>query len=304
VSFSSEIKRELCAAGSVSPNEAAAMLYGLFFAGRTLDGKPSIQTENTDLLNAARALCELVFPNEKTETKRLVKNGNSLYTFRVKSRKFAELFGDLSRINSGVISGNDADSGAFLRGVFVSCGSVTDPNKEYHLEMILPENERTEPLRAFMDEHGMPVKVTLRAKSSVLYFKTSELIEDFLTYIGAGSHALEIMQVKIEKDIRNRANRCVNCDSANLDKTVAASEKSRRDIETIYELFGEENLTAELRETAALRLENPESSLSELCGMHNRPISRSGLNHRLKKLAKIADELRKLPAAQQKDDKK
>ncbi len=304
MSFSSEIKRELCAVGSVSGNEAASMLYGLFFAGRTLDGKPSIQTENADLLNAARALCEQVFPNEKTETKRLVKNGNSLYTFRVKSRKFGELFRDLSRVDSGVVSGNDADSGAFLRGVFVSCGSVTDPNKEYHLEMILPENERTEPLRAFMDEHGMPVKVTLRAKNNVLYFKTSELIEDFLTYIGAGSHALEIMQVKIEKDIRNRANRCVNCDSANLDKTVAASERSRRDIETIYELLGAENLTAELRETAELRLENPESSLSELCGMHDRPISRSGLDHRLKKLAKIADELRKLPAAQLKDDRK
>lgn len=269
------------------------MLYGLFYAGRTLDGKPAIQTENVELLAAARALCETVFPNERTETKRLVKNGNSLYTFRVKSKRFAELFGDLSGIDNSVVSGNDADSGAFLRGVFVSCGSVTDPNKEYHLEIILPENGRTERLRVFMTEHGMPVKVTNRARNDVLYFKTSELIEDFLTYIGAGSHALEIMQVKIEKDIRNRANRCVNCDSANLDKTVAASERSRRDIETIYELLGEENLTAELRETAALRLENPESSLSELCGMHSQPLSRSGLNHRLKKLAKIAEELRK-----------
>lgn len=292
VSFSSEIKRELCDVSEISRDQAASMLYGLFYAGRTLDGKPAIQTENTELLAAARALCETVFPNERTETKRLVKNGNSLYTFRVKSKRFAELFGDLSRIDSSVVSGNDADSGAFLRGVFVSCGSVTDPNKEYHLEIILPENERTEQLRVFMTEHGMPVKVTNRARNDVLYFKTSELIEDFLTYIGAGSHALEIMQVKIEKDIRNRANRCVNCDSANLDKTVAASERSRRDIETIYELLGEENLTAELRETAALRLENPESSLSELCGMHSQPLSRSGLNHRLKKLAKIAEELR------------
>lgn len=292
MSFSSDVKKELCSIGDISHNEAAAMLYGLFFAGRTLDGKPAIQTENSDLLAAARTLCESVFPNEKTETTRLVKNGNSLYTFRVKSRKFSELFGDFSSVNNGVVSGNDADSGAFLRGIFVSCGSVTDPNKEYHLEMILPENERTEPLRAFMDEHGMSAKVTTRTKNDVLYFKTSEIIEDFLTYIGAGSHALEIMQVKIEKDIRNRANRCVNCDSANLDKTVAASEKSRRDIETIYELLGAENLSAELRETAQLRLENPESSLSELCGLHSQPLSRSGLNHRLKKLAKIAEELR------------
>lgn len=292
MSFSSDIKNELCSVSDLAKQEAAAMLYGLFYAGRILDGKPAIQTENAELIAAARLLCEVVFPNEKYEVKRLVKNGNSLYTFRVKSAAFRELFGNFSSINYDVVSGNDSDSGAFLRGIFVSCGSVTDPNKEYHLEMILPENDRTEQLRAFLDEHGMAVKVTERLKNSVLYFKTSELIEDFLTYIGAGSHALEIMQVKIEKDIRNRANRCVNCDSANLDKTVAASEKSRRDIETIYELLGEENLTPELRETARLRIENPESSLSELCGLHTTEISRSGLNHRLKKLSKIAEELR------------
>lgn len=292
MSFSSDIKNELCVVSDLSKQEAAAMLYGLFYAGRTLDGKPAVQTENAELIAAARSLCDVVFPNEKYEVKRLVKNGNSLYTFRVKSAAFRALFGDFSSINYDVVSGNDSDSGAFLRGIFVSCGSVTDPNKEYHLEMILPENSRTEQLRTFLGEHGMTAKVTERLKNSVLYFKTSELIEDFLTYIGAGSHALEIMQVKIEKDIRNRANRCVNCDSANLDKTVAASEKSRRDIETIYEFLGEENLTPELRETARLRIENPESSLSELCGLHSTEISRSGLNHRLKKLSKIAAELR------------
>ena len=126
----------------------------------------------------------------------------------------------------------------------------------------------------------------------MLYAKESELIEDFLTYIGAGNHALEIMRVKIEKDFRNRVNRSVNCDSANLDKTVAASEKSRRDIEFIEEQIGLSSLKPELRETAQLRLENPESSLSELCEMFSPPISRSGLNHRLKKLSQIAEEIK------------
>ncbi len=162
--------------------------------------------------------------------------------------------------------------------------------------MVLPERARIDPLKGFIGEHGIKIKSTIRNKSEVLYAKTSEIIEDFLTYIGAGIHALEIMQVKIEKDIRNRANRCVNCDSANLDKTVAASEKSRRDIEYIIETAGLESLSAELRETALLRLDNPESSLSELCGMLSegkaRPISRSGLNHRLKKLSQIAEELK------------
>ncbi|MDE7362800.1 MAG: DNA-binding protein WhiA [Oscillospiraceae bacterium] len=296
MSFSSDIKKELCDIREFPENEAAAMLYGMFYAGRLVNGKPVIQTENNDLIAAARSLAEIVFPGERVEVTRLVKNGGSLYTFGVKSRRVAERFGDFSSVNTSVVSGNDADGGAFLRGVFVCCGSVTDPKKEYHLEMVLPESARIEPLKGFIEEHGIKIKSTIRNKNEVLYAKTSEVIEDFLTYIGAGIHALEIMQVKIEKDIRNRANRCVNCDSANLDKTVAASEKSRRDIEYIIETAGLESLSAELRETALLRLENPESSLSELCGMlsegKERPISRSGLNHRLKKLSQIAEGLK------------
>ncbi len=292
MSFSSEIKKELCGVRELSRNEMAAMLYGMFFAGRTLNRKPIVQTENPDLAAAAAVLAECVFPGEHYETKRLVKNGSSLYTFSMKSRCVTERFGNLSCVNSEIVSGNDADSGAFLRGVFVSCGSVTDPNKEYHLEIVLPENSRSDALRGFIVEHGMAVKSTVRYKSTVLYFKTSEYIEDFLTYIGAGNRALEIMQIKIEKDIRNHANRCVNCDSANLDKTVAASEKSRRDIALIIEQNGLESLPPELRETATLRLDNPESSLSELCALHKSEISRSGLNHRLKKLSKLAEELR------------
>lgn len=294
MSFSSDIKKELCEIRELPYNEAEAMLYGMFYAGRLTNGRPVIQTENNDLIAAARSLSEAVFPNERVEVTRLVKNGGSLYTFGVKSRRLSERFGDFSSVNTSVVSGNDADGGAFLRGVFVCCGSVTNPKKEYHLEMVLPENARIEPLKGFITEHGIKIKSTIRNKSEILYAKTSEVIEDFLTYIGAGIHALEIMQVKIEKDIRNRANRCVNCDSANLDKTVAASEKSRRDIEYIIETAGLESLSAELRETALLRLENPESSLSELCGMlsGDKPISRSGLNHRLKKLSQIAEELK------------
>lgn len=296
MSFSSDIKKELCNVHELQINEMAAMLYGMFYAGRLVNGKPVIQTENNDLIAAARSLAEAVFPNERVEVTRLVKNGGSLYTFGVKSRRLTERFDDFSSVNTSVVSGNDADGGAFLRGVFVCCGSVTDPKKEYHLEMVLPERARIDPLKGFIGEHGIKIKSTIRNKSEVLYAKTSEIIEDFLTYIGAGIHALEIVQVKIEKDIRNRANRCVNCDSANLDKTVAASEKSRRDIEYIIETAGLESLSAELRETALLRLDNPESSLSELCGMLSegkaRPISRSGLNHRLKKLSQIAEELK------------
>lgn len=222
-----------------------------------------------------------------------MKSDGSLFTFSARSPLVRERFGDFGGVKSAIVSGNDDDAGAFLRGVFVSCGSVTDPNKEYHLEMVLPVPERTEPLRRFISEHGMAIRSTLRGKTPVLYAKESELIEDFLTYIGAGNYALEIMRVKVEKDFRNRVNRSVNCDSANLDKTVAASERTRRDIALIAESVGLDALKPELRETARLRLENPESSLSEMCAMFDPPISRSGLNHRLKKLTRIAEELKR-----------
>lgn len=298
MSFSSDIKKELCDVRELSPQQAEAMLYGIMYASRMDEGRPLIQTENIDLMNAAAELIRAVFPNVRTGIVRLVKNSGSLYTLKIRSgwEDIAERFGDFSSISREAVSGGAEESGAFLRGVFVSCGSVTDPNKEYHLELVLPENDRTPALLDFIAEHGMSLKETARggarSKKTVLYAKESELIEDCLTYIGAANHSMEIMQVKIVKDFRNRVNRSVNCENANLDKTVAASNKSTADIEYIFSTMGADWLSPDLRETARLRVENPEMSLSELCGIFPEKISRSGLNHRLKKLSKLAEELR------------
>ena len=298
MSFSSDIKKELCDVRELSPQQAEAMLYGIMYASRMDEGRPLIQTENIDLMNAAAELIRAVFPNVRTGIVRLVKNSGSLYTLKIRSgwEDIAERFGDFSSISREAVSGGDEESGAFLRGVFVSCGSVTDPNKEYHLELVLPENDRTPALLDFIAEHGMSLKETARggarSKKTVLYAKESELIEDCLTYIGAANHSMEIMQVKVVKDFRNRVNRSVNCENANLDKTVAASNKSTADIEYIFSTMGADWLSPDLRETARLRVENPEMSLSELCGIFPEKISRSGLNHRLKKLSKLAEELR------------
>lgn len=298
MSFSSDIKKELCDVRELSPQQAEAMLYGIMYASRMDEGRPLIQTENIDLMNAAAELIRAVFPNVRTGIVRLVKNSGSLYTLKIRSgwEDIAERFGDFSSISREAVSGGDEESGAFLRGVFVSCGSVTDPNKEYHLELVLPENDRTPALLDFIAEHGMSLKETARggarSKKTVLYAKESELIEDCLTYIGAANHSMEIMQVKIVKDFRNRVNRSVNCENANLDKTVAASNKSTADIEYIFSTMGADWLSPDLRETARLRVENPEMSLSELCGIFPEKISRSGLNHRLKKLSKLAEEMR------------
>ncbi|MGN1341576.1 MAG: DNA-binding protein WhiA [Oscillospiraceae bacterium] len=294
MSFSSDIKKELCDVHSLTPEQAAAMVYGIMFASRFEDGRPLVQTENMELMNAAVELLRTVFPQVHAGIVRLVKNSGSLYTLKIRGGydKIEQRFGDFTSISGEAVDGGDEESGAFLRGVFVTCGSVTDPNKEYHLELVLPENDRSGALLDFITEHGMAVKSTRRAKRTVIYAKESELIEDFLTYIGAANHSLEIMQVKIVKDFRNRVNRSVNCESANLDKTVAASNKSVEDIGYIFRTMGADWLSPELQETARLRVENPEMSLSELCGLFAEPISRSGLNHRLKKLSKLAEELR------------
>lgn len=304
MSFSSEIKSELCRIGEMPRGDMPAMLYGLFYAGRMIDGRAAIQTENADLIAAARQLTEEVFPDVRHETTRLVKNGGSLYTFTIKEGYglLRERFGDFSEdmeINSSVVSGNDDESGAFLRGVFVFCGSVTNPQKEYHLELVLPYGQRAAALHRFINEHGMAIrKTTRRGRGMVLYAKESELIEDFLTYIGAALRSLEIMQVKIEKSVRNRVNRTVNCETANLDKTVNAANRICEDIELLLRERGADSLKPELRKTALLRLENREASLSELCellseqSLDEKPISKSGLNHRLKKLSQMAEELR------------
>lgn len=319
MSFSSDIKKALCDVKDMPVPEMTAMLYGIFYASRCVDGRPLVQTEKMYLISAVRALCDEVFPDVKHETVRLVKSGGSLYSFKIKSgyEKIEEHFGSYDKINYSVVSGDDVYSGAFLRGIFVACGSVTDPNKRYHLEIVLPDSDRAARLHDFINEHGMNIKTTVRSRRSrvidangeikpadslVLYAKESELIEDLLTYIGAGVHSLEIMQVKIMKDFRNRVNRSVNCESANLDKTVAAASKSVEDIEFIYSVKGADWLSEELRETAELRTEYPEMPLSELCQQFRKPISRSGLNHRLKKLSKIAEDLRNLPTASDSED--
>ena len=126
-----------------------------------------------------------------------------------------------------------------------------------------------------------------------MYIKESENIEDVLTFMGASMSSLEIMNVKILKDVRNKANRIANCDSANIEKTIAASYKQIDDIEYIMNPAGFDSLSDELREIAEARMENPDMSLRELGQALTKPISRSGVNHRMRKLSLIAEELRK-----------
>ena len=179
---------------------------------------------------------------------------------------------------------------AFLRGAFLAGGSVTDPEKRYHLELSTTHWKVSRETGTLLLEMELPAKETERKGSSVLYYKQSEAIEDFLTVIGAPVSAMAVMEAKIEKDWRNEANRKTNCDSANVDKAVAAAQEQLAAIRKLEERAVLETLPEKLQQTAKLRREYPETTLSELAELHEPPISKSAVNHRMRKLLTLAAE--------------
>ena len=185
---------------------------------------------------------------------------------------------------------NDCCRRFFLRGVFLAGGSVTDPGKRYHLELSSPHLKVAAETEALMKEMGLAPKVTERKGSSVLYFKQSEAIEDFLTCIGAPISAMAVMQAKIEKDWRNAANRKTNCDTANVTKAVDAAQEQLAALRKLEAEGRLDTLPEKLRQTAMLRREHPEATLSELAEMHEPPATKSAVNHRMRKLLALAAE--------------
>lgn len=181
---------------------------------------------------------------------------------------------------------------SFLRGVFLSGGTVMDPRRQYHLEFLCANVVRGMLLKNLLATLGFTPGLTERKQQCVVYFKDSEQIEDLLTTMGAGLGAMEYMNAKIEKEIRNRANRAVNCDTANIQKIINAAGRQLEDIRLIQKERGLDYLNSDLRQVAVARLEHPDSSLGELCQLFGGDLTRSGLNHRLQKISRIADSLR------------
>lgn len=180
---------------------------------------------------------------------------------------------------------------AFLRGAFLACGAVSSPEKDYHLEFSVPYMNLSKSLVTCLQEKELAPKVTHRKGYNIIYFKDSEEIEDCLYIMGAGKSMFDMMNVKIVKEIRNTANRKANCDAANIEKTVAAASPQIAAIMKIEKEKGLDSLSEPLRQMAEIRMENPDLSLNELAKMFDPPISRSGVNHRLLRLVKIAEEI-------------
>ena len=180
---------------------------------------------------------------------------------------------------------------AFLRGAFLAGGSVTDPAKGYHIELTTThQSVAREGYTLIFEVLGFNPKSAKRGGGQVLYLKQSDLISDFLTYLGAPVAAMGIIEARLEKELNNRVNRRCNCDDANTSKTVEAAQEQLNAIRILQEQGRYNSLPAKLQEAAVARLENPESSLTELAAMMQPPISKPAMNHRLQKLVQKAQE--------------
>ena len=182
---------------------------------------------------------------------------------------------------------------AFLRGAFLSIGSMSDPGKSYHLEFDCVREERAKLLRDLIVGFDIPAKIALRKKYYVVYIKEGSAICDMLNIIGAHVSLMDFENYRIVKEVRNSVNRKVNCETANIAKTVNAAAGQVRDIMLIQQTRGLGNLPKNLREMAELRLEHQEATLQELGELLKPPVGKSGVNHRLRKLSEIAESMRK-----------
>ena len=181
---------------------------------------------------------------------------------------------------------------AVLRGAFLASGSVSAPTaKGYHMEISCSNQFLAEDIRKIMASFSLRAKIGQRKGKYLVYLKDGEQIADFLGLIGANTGMFDYQNSKITREMKNEANRRNNCELANLDKTVAAAQKQIADIRRIEERRGLDYLPVKLRETAVIRLENPDLPLSELCELFDPPLKKSGLNHRFEKIAEIAKEV-------------
>jgi len=180
---------------------------------------------------------------------------------------------------------------AFLRGAFLAGGSVTDPGKGYHMEATTTHQSVAKETNALIREAmPFPPKMASRSGAQVLYFKQSEQISDFLTYLGAPVAAMGIMEARLEKELNNKVNRRCNCDDANTSKVVEAAQEQLAAIRILRERGLFENLPKKLQQALIARENNPEASLTELAAMMEPPITKPAMNHRLKKLVELAKE--------------
>lgn len=299
MSFSSNVKSELCREMMSRRSGALAEAYGVLLFCNTFSASLiRIITESQDfaarlprLFKKALGFAFDLEPEPEAAGKLQFCITDTEKIHRIFSAFGASAKSDVTlHVNYGVLE-DDEDRIAFLRGAFLAGGSVTDPAKRYHLELTTSHYKVSRETYALLMDVGFSPKALTRGGSSIIYFKQSDYIEDFLTAIGAPVCAMGVMEAKVEKDLRNGVNRRVNCETANLTKVVDASMEQIAAIRRLEEAGKLDELPVKLRQTAGLRMENPEATLTELAEMLDPPVSKSALNHRMRKLIELANEL-------------
>ncbi len=270
-----------------------ALLFGLLFNAAHIEGT---RMRATFAMKESASLAASLLGDVSAEISERTHAGRMIYTFDISSKPFSSFIVKLSlgqTVDEAAKFRCDDCRACFLRGLLISLATVNDPHKGYHLEIpVSRENaDRLSSLAEFFEESGFSVKRMERKNTVSVYFKSNTVISDILSYAGAMKASFEMANTYIERDIRNNENRATNLVATNISKSVEAIQ---RQIAAIKELTSKgrlENLPPELVQTARLRIENDDVSLSELALMHEPPISKSGLNHRLEKICRAAEEI-------------
>ena len=295
MSFSSQTKEELCRVPLARKCCAQAEAYGvLLFCNAFSNREVHIITE----CGAFAARLPLLFRKAfQLDFDSLPENGGGKRVFSITSgdklRRIFAAFGFdpadslAHHINFAVLEEEHCRT-AFFRGAFLAGGSVTDPAKRYHLELVTSHYSVSRELTALLLEAGFSPKETTRKSNYMTYFKQSEYIADFLTAIGAPVAAMELINAKLEKNLRGSVNRRVNCDAANLDKAVDAAQEQLEAIARLEARGMLQELPDKLKEAVDLRAAHPELTLAQLAQLCSPPVSKSAFNHRLRKLVELS----------------
>lgn len=297
MSFSSEVKSELCRVPLSRVCCARAELYGVLLCCNSFTVREiRIITECESF---AQRLPKLLLKAFEMEFDRLPSGEEQKFIFQITAEDKLETIvnalgydprqNPVLHINFGLLE-EECCRGAFLRGVFLSGGSIIDPSKQYHLELATSHAQASREMQALLTDMGHRPRSVLRGGYQVTYFKTSDQIEDLLTAVGAPVKAMELMNTRVEKELRNEVNRRVNCEAANLDKAVDAAQEQLEAIRILYELDRVEALPDKLKETIILRETYPELTLAQLAAEFDPPLTKSCLNHRLRKLIDLSKQ--------------
>ena len=296
MSFCSDIKTELTDI-KVSRCCVQALTYGLLLFGRAFGAqKISMQSENEAVTKLYSALIK---KNYDVDVKITVGESKNT-TYKSEIADEIDRLKILASVDFGMVEGKISHEffnracceAAFVRGAFLACGQMSDPAKSYRVDFPVKNEALAQELRDILARHSVAANISTRGKGFVVYIKRSEMIINLLALIGASARSLELIETTIIKEVNNKTNRVFNCDGANINKTIEASMKQRKAIEYLIKREMLSSLPEELIAVARLRLKYPEASLKELCKNSPETITVSGLNHRLKKIIEIYEEIK------------